>query len=86
MYQIINRLGQDTIVSAMTKVRSEDRWRDLTPEECVTLYPTSAHAHHQPVTPATASTMNSDMRFGVEEDGEVWFNWSFLEFWKTNYC
>jgi hypothetical protein len=64
----------------MAAVRTDDRFRDLTPENVVTALPVAS-------SPSPVEEKNaSPRRRRVEVDGEVWVDWSFVEFWKTNYC
>jgi len=35
---------------------------------------------------AAANALDGNFENGREEREEVWFDWSFVEFWKNNYC
>ncbi len=76
IYQIIGRLGPEAIIGAAAKVRMDDRFRELTPESTVTVFPSAGLQSAIP--PATQALPT--------QTGEVWFDWSFIEFWKTNFC
>lgn len=54
---ILNRLGVDTLVGRMIRIREDDRFKSTTPDS-----------------------------MAVGEKAEVWFEWSFVDFWKSNYC
>lgn len=62
----------------MSAVRNDDRFRDLTPESIVTVvsFPI-VDAQGEETVPTRAQ---------LESEGEIWVDWSFVEFWKTNIC
>ncbi|KAJ4471521.1 p115 like vesicle tethering protein [Lentinula aciculospora] len=65
---ILNRLGVDTLLGRMSRLREDDRFKNVSPETLVQHYPGSA-PHTQALLP----------------EGEVWFDWAFVDFWKSNY-
>ncbi|KAJ3748406.1 p115 like vesicle tethering protein [Lentinula detonsa] len=65
---ILNRLGVDTLLGRMSRLREDDRFKNVSPETLVQHYPGSA-LHSQ----------------NIILEGEVWFDWAFVDFWKSNY-
>ncbi|KAJ3852008.1 p115 like vesicle tethering protein [Lentinula lateritia] len=63
---ILNRLGVDTLLGRMSRLREDDRFKNVSPETLVQHYPGSGP---QAIVP----------------EGEVWFDWAFVDFWKSNY-
>ncbi|KAH7871925.1 p115 like vesicle tethering protein [Lentinula edodes] len=63
---ILNRLGVDTLLGRMSRLREDDRFKNVSPETLVQHYPGSG--------PQT-----------IVPEGEVWFDWAFVDFWKSNY-
>ena len=68
IHSIISRLGVDMLVNHMTRVREHDWLKSVSPESIVLPCPSKA----LPNTPST------------EQEGEIWFDWSFVDFWKSN--
>lgn len=68
IHSIISRLGVDVLVGHMTRVREHDWLKSISPECMVLPYPSQA----LPNTPS------------AEQEGEIWFDWSFVDFWKSN--
>lgn len=52
-------------------LRDDDRFKAVGPDTFVQPYPALAHAPGTPKSP---------------EEGEIWFDWAFVDFWKSNYC
>ncbi|KAJ3995281.1 p115 like vesicle tethering protein [Lentinula boryana] len=61
---ILNRLGVDTLLGRMSRLREDDRFKNVSPESIVW-------------------RIMMEGAEGVE--GEVWFDWAFVDFWKSNY-
>ncbi|KAG1734612.1 p115 like vesicle tethering protein [Suillus lakei] len=68
IHPIISRLGVDVLVGHMTRVREHDWFKSIGPESMVLRYPSKAPQN----TPA------------AEQEGEIWLDWSFVDFWKSN--
>ena len=68
---ILNRLGVDTLVGRMIRIREDDRFKSVGPDSL-------AFGYNGPTQPTG--------RTEVGEKAEVWFDWSFVDFWKSNYC
>jgi intracellular protein transport protein USO1 len=68
IHSIISRLGVDMLVGHMTRVREHDWFKSISPESMVLTSPSK-------VLPSTPST---------EQEGEIWLDWSFIDFWKSN--
>lgn len=74
IYPILNRLGVDSLVGRMTRFREDDRFKAISPEAIVLPYaPPTGHA----AAPGVQTKDNT---------AEVWFDWAFVDFWKSNYC
>ena len=56
----------------MARFREDDRFKSVGPDSIVMPYPTPAY---QP----SLKTNGSD-------EVEIWFDWAFIDFWKSNYC
>ncbi|KAE9388179.1 hypothetical protein BT96DRAFT_1004432 [Gymnopus androsaceus JB14] len=74
---ILNRLGVDTLLGRMARLREDEHFKTVSPETLVQYYPRSA-PRLQATTTAAATTKS-------EAEGEVWFDWAFVDFWKSNY-
>ncbi|TCD69596.1 hypothetical protein EIP91_007018 [Steccherinum ochraceum] len=73
IHPILNRLGVDVLVGRITHLRDDDRFKAIGPDTLVVPYP------HQAATLATPATNDSD------KEAEIWFDWAFVDFWKSNY-
>ncbi|KAL0575564.1 Vesicle-mediated ER to Golgi transport protein [Marasmius crinis-equi] len=65
IYPILNRLGVDTSIGRLSRLREDDRFKAVSPEVCVLPFNTTSKAE--------------------EREGEIWFDWAFVDFWKSNY-
>ncbi|KAK1235107.1 Vesicle-mediated ER to Golgi transport protein [Marasmius sp. AFHP31] len=68
IYPILNRLGVDTSIGRLSRLRDDDRFKAVSPDVCVLPF----NATSQPQKPE-------------EREGEIWFDWAFVDFWKSNY-
>ena len=68
IHSIISRLGVDMLVGHMTRVREHDWFKSVSPECMALPYPSKALLNTPP----------------VEQEGEIWLDWSFVDFWKSN--
>lgn len=73
IHQIINRLGIDNLVSQIARLREDDRFRAVGPDNVVQVSPLAAQ-------PGPTSSQQ------VSREAEIWFDWAFVDFWKSNYC
>ena len=65
----------DALVGHMTRVREDDRFKSVGPESMVFVYP------------AAPGLLASGQRTqDQEQEGEIWFDWTFIDFWKSNHC
>ncbi|KAL0955683.1 hypothetical protein HGRIS_001907 [Hohenbuehelia grisea] len=71
IYPIISRLGVETLTGRMTRVREDERFKAVVPDSIVLPYPTPSH--HPGLKPE------------ADGEGEIWFDWAFVDFWKSNY-
>ena len=74
IHPIISRLSVDTLIGQMSRFRDDDRFKAVGPNSIV-LSVTNQTVALQP------STKHTDA-----EEGEIWFDWAFVDFWKSNYC
>ncbi|RDB24943.1 hypothetical protein Hypma_007404 [Hypsizygus marmoreus] len=72
IYPILNRLGVDTLIGRMSRLREDERFKAVGPDAIVLPYP-------------TVSYLQPSLRAEAEDEGEVWFDWAFVDFWKSNY-
>ncbi|KAJ2928615.1 hypothetical protein H1R20_g8454, partial [Candolleomyces eurysporus] len=71
VHPILGRLGVDNLIGQMTRFREDDRFRAIGPDNIVLTYPA-------PVISASTNTAS-------REEAEIWFDWAFVDFWKSNY-
>ncbi|KDQ56270.1 hypothetical protein JAAARDRAFT_132646 [Jaapia argillacea MUCL 33604] len=69
IHPILNRLGTDTLLGRMSRLREDERVKGVSPESIVLPYP------HTVVLRAE----------GGGREGEIWFDWAFVDFFKSNY-
>ncbi|TFY64319.1 hypothetical protein EVJ58_g2696 [Rhodofomes roseus] len=74
IHSILTRLGVDMLVGRVIRLREDDRFKAIGPDTLV-LTPPSAPSHLQ-AGPAAKPEV---------EEGEMWFDWAFVDFWKSNY-
>ncbi|KAF8645775.1 hypothetical protein AX16_007584 [Volvariella volvacea WC 439] len=74
IYPIINRLGVDILTERLLRVREDERFKSVGPDSAV-------------ITPSSPSTLKPSLKAGgnASDEGEVWFDWAFIDFWKSNY-
>jgi hypothetical protein len=73
IHQIINRLGIDSLIAQIARLREDDQFRTVGPDTVVQASPLAA----KPV---------ASQRQANQEEAEIWFDWAFVDFWKSNYC
>jgi len=56
----------------MARFREDERFKIVGPDAIVTPYPSSV------LQPASKTSSG--------EEFEIWFDWAFVDFWKSNYC
>jgi hypothetical protein len=66
----MNRLGIDTLSGHIAGIREDDRFKDIRPDSIVLPYLYPYPAHMH----------------GPRNEGEIWFDWPFVDFWKSNCC
>ncbi|TFK44963.1 p115 like vesicle tethering protein [Crucibulum laeve] len=71
IYPILNRLGVDTLIGQIGRFREDERFKAVGPDSIVLPYPT-------PSNQLALKKENSD-------EAEIWFDWAFVDFWKSNY-
>jgi intracellular protein transport protein USO1 len=71
IHPILSRLGVDTLSGRLLRAREDTRLKNVSPEGIV-----------QSV-PSTTLTLPVDEK---KQHGEIWFDWSFVEFWRGSYC
>lgn len=73
IHPIITRLGVDVLIGRITQLRSDDRFKAVGPDTVVLPYPNQVSA---------IATGGNDSG----KQAEIWFDWAFVDFWKSNYC
>lgn len=58
----------------MARLREDERFKAVGPDSIVLPYPTPANTQIIGLKPES------------ENEGEIWFDWAFVDFWKSNYC
>ncbi|KAF7290091.1 hypothetical protein HMN09_01314300 [Mycena chlorophos] len=76
IHSILHRLGVETLVGRITRLREDERFRSVGPDSVVLPYPI--------VGTAAATILRSPVA-EKEKEGEIWFDWAFVDFWKSNY-
>ncbi|RPD57929.1 hypothetical protein L226DRAFT_538879 [Lentinus tigrinus ALCF2SS1-7] len=81
IYPILTRLGIDMLSGRVIHLRDDDRFKAVGPDSIV-VSPQVAHtpSHHPHQAPPSAGLPKQDV-----EEGEIWFDWAFVDFWKSNY-
>jgi intracellular protein transport protein USO1 len=73
IYPILNRLGVDTLIGRMARLREDERFKTIGPDSMVFSQPSPTHLH-------------SGLKIEAEKEVGIWFDWAFVDFWKSNYC
>ncbi|KAF7782771.1 hypothetical protein Agabi119p4_2147 [Agaricus bisporus var. burnettii] len=73
IHQIINRLGIDNLVGQIARLREDDRFKAVGPDNVVLV---------SPFTTKSGPTVPNQT---PHEEAEMWFDWAFIDFWKSNY-
>ncbi|KZO92290.1 hypothetical protein CALVIDRAFT_551102 [Calocera viscosa TUFC12733] len=79
---LLKHVGADQFVNRMTRLREDERFKSVTPDSAV-VGPGSGGADG-----AGGGGGGGGMQTGQGErppEAEVWFDWSFVEFWKNTY-
>ena len=71
IYPIISRLGADNLAVHLGRFRENEFFKAIGPDNIV--LPVAAG-------PSGKTGGNSP------EEVEIWFDWAFIDFWKSNYC
>ncbi|KAF7289233.1 hypothetical protein MIND_01384700 [Mycena indigotica] len=77
IHPILHLLGVETLVGRITRLREDERFRTVGPDSVVLPYPTSQLAPTVPILKAALPEK--------DKEGEIWFDWAFVDFWKSNY-
>lgn len=65
------------LIGRITHLRDDDRFKTIGPDTLVLSAPSAlVHLHQAPT-----GSLKSE-----SEQGEMWFDWAFVDFWKSNYC
>jgi hypothetical protein len=73
----------------MTRAREDDVFKAVGPDAIVHPYPGSAYAPH-----LSSKDKKDNSQLGASgggaiaasEENEIWFDWAFVDFWKSNFC
>jgi hypothetical protein len=57
----------------MARLREDERFKAVGPDTTVLSYPASTH-------------LQPGLKPEFDGEGEIWFDWAFIDFWKSNYC
>ena len=57
----------------MSRLREDERFKAVGPENAVLPHPSSSY-------------LQPGLKFETDDEGEIWFDWAFVDFWKSNYC
>lgn len=76
-----SRIGPDQFVSRMARLREDPRFKAVQPDQ-FDQEDQDALAVAPPAVPPTTPGLEEF----VDDEGEVWFDWAFVDFWKNNYC
>ncbi|ETW74646.1 hypothetical protein HETIRDRAFT_423326 [Heterobasidion irregulare TC 32-1] len=71
IYPLIQRLGADVLVGRVNRVREDERIKIVGPETWVLPSP-------------TPKGLNPMLKPMYEGEAEMWFDWAFVDFWKSN--
>ncbi|KAJ7647909.1 p115 like vesicle tethering protein [Roridomyces roridus] len=71
IHPILNRFGVDTLIGHMARLREDDRFKTVGPDAVVLPYPTPLHL--------------KTGEAAKDREGEIWFDWAFVDFYKSNY-
>lgn len=72
IHPIIGRLSVDTLIGQMARFREDERFKAVGPDSIVLPFPSSA--------------LPPSVKAAGSEEAEIWFDWAFVDFWKSNYC
>jgi len=76
IFDIVVRLGMDILAGRVTHLRDDDRFKAVGPDNLVLPVPSApSHIHQGP-----GHAAKPDI-----EEGEIWLDWAFVDFWKSNY-
>jgi hypothetical protein len=56
----------------MARLREDERFKAVGPDSIVLPYPTPAY-------------LQPGLKPETDNEGEIWFDWPFIDFWKSNY-
>lgn len=57
----------------MARLREDERFKAVGPDTVVLPYPYGSY-------------LQPSLRPEREDEGEIWFDWAFVDFWKSTYC
>ncbi|KZT55697.1 hypothetical protein CALCODRAFT_484572 [Calocera cornea HHB12733] len=76
---LLKHVGADQFVNRMTRLREDDRFKGVTPDSAVVGPSSNADGA------GAGMGMQQPGQGEHFPDAEVWFDWSFVEFWKNTY-
>ncbi|TBU27873.1 p115 like vesicle tethering protein [Dichomitus squalens] len=81
IHPILTRLGIDVLSGRIVHLKDDERFRAVGPDNFVAASPsTHVPPHHPHQGPPAAGQTKAEV-----EEGEIWFDWAFVDFWKSNY-
>jgi len=75
IHAIFNRLSVDALIGRMSRVREDERFKTIGPEDIIMPY-----RFPSAIPPPSGSQASPG-----QEEVEIWFDWAFVDFWKSNY-
>ncbi|KAK7691928.1 hypothetical protein QCA50_005333 [Cerrena zonata] len=92
IHPILTRLGIDTLIGRITRLRDDDRFKAIGPDTLVLSYPNQATSlpnipgqHGHAGAPGAAAAQGALQESEKDREAEIWFDWAFVDFWKSNY-
>lgn len=73
------RIGADTFVSRMARLREDSRYKAVGPETLVVDVTVEDPG-------AGMLSHKGALEDATDGEGEIWMDWAFVEFWKEHYC
>ncbi|KAF8911555.1 p115 like vesicle tethering protein [Gymnopilus junonius] len=71
IHPIISRLSIDTLIGQMGRFREDEKFKTVGPDSIVLPFP--------------PPSLQLSAKQGSSDEGEIWFDWAFVDFWKSNY-
>ena len=73
IHPILNHLGIETLIGRISRLREDEQFKAVGPDTIVLPYVISSH-------------IQPSLKPDTDDEEEIWFDWAFVDFWKSNYC